>query len=186
MRKIIATTWLSLDGRVAGPDGDVHTWLRPNAEMRDYTVKLISGIDVLLLGRVTFNDFASYWPHVPDDGDEFDREFAAWANPVRKIVISGSGDHTPWHNTECYPDLDSGRIEALRAEDGQDVLIYGSASVVAGLANRGLLDECHVMVHPVVLGGGKRLFDGIDARVDWEPVSATTWETGVTLLKYRR
>jgi len=186
MRKIIATAWISLDGRIAGPNGEIQDWVRPNPDMRDYTLKLIGGIDVLLLGRVTYNDFASYWPHVPDDADEFDHAFAAWANPIRKIVVSGSGAYTPWQNTEHHPGLDRQRIEALRAEEGQDVLLYGSASVVSGLANLGLLDECHLIVHPVVLGAGKPLFHGIDARLDWQPVSATTWETGVTLLKYRR
>jgi dihydrofolate reductase len=184
MRKIVVSLWVSIDGRIAGPNGELD-WLLPDEQMGDYELKLVHSSDVLLLGRSTYDDFAAHWPHVGDESSEFERAFACRVNEMRKVVISGSSAETAWHNTERYATVDRDQIADLRAEPGQDILVYGSGTVVRALTNLGLVDEYHLLVHPVVLGAGQRLFDTVDTPIQWELISAGTFATGVSQLKYR-
>src|SRR5215472_4992541 len=153
MRKIIVTMWTTLDGYIAGRNGEMD-WIGEiyDEAMGKYEDDLVSQADTLLLGRVTYQSFAGSWPHVPDspNASEGEKAYARTLNAMRKEI-----DH-------------------LKQEPGRDLLIYGSASIIQALTNHGLIDEYQVLVHPVIVGGGKPLFQNIQHQVKLKLVNTKT------------
>ena len=186
MRKIITTTWVSLDGFIAGPNGEMD-WVMVDEEMGKYEDDAVSAADTLLLGRVTYQSFAGAWPYVPDNpnAQEGEKEYARKLNAMRKIVFSRTLDSVEWNNSSLLKEVVPEEITRLKQEPGRDMLIYGSASVVQALTNYGLIDEYQILVHPVVLGGGKALFQDIKERRKLKLVRTKTFPTGVMGLYYQ-
>jgi dihydrofolate reductase len=188
MRKIITTTWVTLDGFIAGPNGEME-WVgeRYDDAMAKYETEVVSAADTLLLGRVTYESFAGSWPHVPDNPkvSEGEKAYARMLNAMRKVVCSKTLDHVEWNNSTLLREVTPEAIEQLKNEPGRDILIYGSASLVHALTRLGLIDEYQVLVHPLILGGGKPLFADLDHQVKLELVSAITHPSGVVRLTYR-
>lgn len=188
MRNIIVTMWTTLDGYIAGPNGEMD-WIGEvyDEAMGAYEHDLVSSADTLLLGRVTYQSFASSWPHVPDNPEaaEGEKAYARLLNAMRKIVFSRSLESVDWNNSTLRNEIIPEEIEALKNEPGRDIVIYGSASVVRALTNLGLIDEYQLLVHPVVLGVGKPLFQDIEQKVRLALVSAKAHPSGVVLLTYR-
>lgn len=188
MRRIITTTWVTLDGFIAGPKGEMD-WIGEiyDDAMANYESDLVSSADTLLLGRVTYQSFAGSWPHVPDspDASEGEKEYARKLNAMRKLVFSRTLETLEWNNSTLLREVVPEEIERLKQEPGRDMLIYGSASLVQTLTNLRLIDEYQVLVHPVILGGGKPLFHGIGGEVKLQLVESKTHPSGVVRLSYR-
>lgn len=187
MRKLLVTMWVTLDGFIAGPNGEMDWVTRLyDAAMGQYEDAVVSAADTLLLGRVTYESFAGSWPNVPDNPivSEGEREYARKLNAMRKVVFSKSLDSVDWNNSMLVNEIVPEEIEKLKQESGRDMIIYGSASVVQELTNLGLIDEYQLLVHPVVLGSGKPLFSGIRDTVNLSLVEAKQLPSGVTLLRY--
>ncbi|GAA1414828.1 dihydrofolate reductase family protein [Catellatospora coxensis] len=172
MRKIVAGLFVSLDGVVEAPE----TWHFPYFDdaMGAAVGKLMEDSDVMLLGRTTYDGFAEYWPKSED-------EFAAVMNGRRKVVVSSTLQDPTWENTTVVRDLDE--LRALKAEPGKDLGITGSVVLVRSLLRAGLLDELHLLVHPIVVGHGQRLFDDGET-IPLTLVSSETFKTGVLNLVY--
>ena len=189
MRRIVTTTWVTLDGFVAGPSGDMG-WVGEiyDEAMGTYENELVNAVDALLLGRVTYESFAGSWPHVPDSptASEGEKEYARRLNAMEKVVVSTSLDHAEWNNSRLLREITPQAIEQLKAEPGGDLLIYGSASVVRALTGLGLIDEYQVLVHPVLVGGGKPLFGDLAEQMKLKLVSSKTHPSGVVLLTYQQ
>ena len=188
MRRIVTTTWMSLDGFVSGPDDDMTFVGRFFDEtMGAYESALVDGGDTLLLGRLTYDSFAGSWPQVPDspEAGEEEKAYARQLNAMRKVVVSRTLSDPSWEHTDVLTDVRREEIEALKEQDGSDILVYGSASVVRQLTELRLVDEHHVLVHPVVLGAGKPLFAGVADPAYLTLVDATTHPSGVVKLVYR-
>ena len=186
MRKIITTTWITLDGFIASPNGEMD-WVIVDEEMGTYEYDIISAADTLLLGRVTYQSFAGSWPYVPDNPDASDgeKEYARKLNAMRKIVFSRTLSGVEWNNSSLVKEVLPEEIAKLKQEPGRDMLIYGSASIVQTLTNHGLIDEYQLLVHPVVLGGGKPLFQDIRERRKLKLVKTKTFPSGVVGLYYQ-
>ena len=186
MRKIITTTWVTLDGFIAGPNGEMD-WVIVDDEMGTYEDDIVSAADTLLLGRVTYQSFAGSWPHVPDNpnASEGEKQYARKLNAMRKIVFSKTLPTAEWNNSSLMKEVLPEEITKLKQEPGRDMLIYGSASIVRTLTNLGLIDEYQVLVHPVVLGGGKPLFQDIRDRRKLQLVKTKTFPSGVVGLYYQ-
>jgi dihydrofolate reductase len=188
MRKIVTTTWVSLDGFIAGP-GNEMDWVGRyyDETMGDYETQLVQGGDTLLLGRVTYDSFAGSWPTVPDREGVSDAEkaYAQLLNSMRKVVVSASLTDPSWEHTDVLTDVRRDEIEQLKQEPGRDIIVYGSASLVRQLTDLGLVDEYHLLVHPVVLGGGKPLFAGVAGSTDLALQTVTPHPSGVVKMVYR-
>lgn len=186
MRKIITTTWISLDGFIAGPNGEMD-WVMVEEEMGKYEGNIVNSADTLLMGRVTYQSFAGSWPHVPDNPavSPEEKEYARKLNAMRKIVFSKSLPAAEWNNSTLLREIVPEEITKLKHEPGRDILIYGSASLVRTLTNYGLIDEYQILVHPVILGGGKPLFQDILQRQKLHLVKTQSFPSGVIGLYYQ-
>ena len=188
MGKIITTTWVTLDGYIAGPNGEMD-WVAEHydAAMAVYETEIVSQADTLLLGRVTYQSFAGSWPHVPDspNASEGEKAYARMLNAMRKIVFSRSLESVEWNNSTLRKEVVPEEIEQLKQESGRDMLIYGSASIIQTLTNMGLIDEYQVLVHPLIVGGGKPLFHNIGHQVKLKLVNTKTHPSGVVVLSYQ-
>jgi dihydrofolate reductase len=182
MRKITAGLFISLDGVVESPD----QWHFPyfNDEMGAAVSATMSRADTLLLGRKTYDVFAGAWPQREAEGGE-DAGFAKALGDARKIVVSSQPLQFTWRNSEL---LQGNLVEAvggLKAQPGDaDIAMSGSISVVRQLLAAGLLDELHLLVHPIAVRKGMRLFDEGDTPIPLTLLSAETFQTGVQNLVY--
>ena len=181
MRKITAGLFISLDGVVEAPD----QWHFPyfNDEMGAAVDASIGAADTLLLGRKTYDSFAGAWPEREAAGGE-DVHFAKKLGDARKIVVSNQKLEFTWRNSE---QLEGDLVEAvtgLKNEPGGNIAMSGSVSVVRQLLAAGLLDELHLLVHPIAVRKGMRLFDEVDTPIPLRLISSETFETGVLNLVY--
>jgi dihydrofolate reductase len=188
MRKLIVTTWVTLDGFIAGPNNEME-WVAASFDeaMGKYEDDIVSAADTLVLGRVTYQSFAGSWPHVPANpsASEGEKAYARKLNSMRKIVFSRTLDKVEWNNSTLHREIVPEDIVRLKREPGKDILIYGSASIVSSLTNLGLIDEYQLLVHPVVLGQGKPLFKDVANNVTLTLIGTKTHPSGVVLLTYQ-
>lgn len=184
MRKLIYSAWITLDGYVDGPKGEMD-WIRGDGQMSQYEIGLVSDADTLMLGRQTYLDFAGYWPAVArnPDAPEWEQTYARKIDQLHKLVVSRSLEDTIWKQASILSDLSA--VSTLKAGTGKNIVMYGSVGVLQQLTRLGLVDEYHLLVHPVLMGGGRRLFEGIDQRLDLERVEVTPFPGGATLTVYR-
>jgi dihydrofolate reductase len=178
MRKIVAGTFLSLDGVMESPD----QWHFPyfDEAMGKAVGEQMADSDAMLLGRVTWQEFASYWPQHPDaDGAEF-------MNPTPKYVVSTTLDNVDaWQNSTLIDGKNFvAEIERLKSSPGKNLTVTGSARLVQSLLREGLLDELRLLVHPIIVGSGKKLLEGDTGQVPLKLVDSQTFDTGVLYLTY--
>ncbi|WP_159921033.1 MULTISPECIES: dihydrofolate reductase family protein [Nocardia] len=183
MRKITAGLFVALDGVVEDPQ-DWHFPYFDDAMGAAVDAQL-GAADTLLLGRRTYNSFAGAWPEREQAGGP-DAVFAKKLGDARKIVVTRQDLDFTWRNSEV---IDGDLIEAataLKNEPGGDIGISGSVSVVRQLLAVGLLDELHLLVHPIAVGKGERLFEDGAQTIPLRLLSSQTFETGVLHLVYTR
>ncbi|MGV9849934.1 dihydrofolate reductase family protein [Streptomyces sp. NPDC003442] len=181
MRKIIASLFISLDGVVEAPD----QWHFPyfNDEMGAAVDAVLGASDTLLIGRKTYDSFAGAWPDREAAGGE-DAHFAKKLGDARKIVLSRQDLSFTWRNSELFRGDFADAVTALKNEPGGDIALSGSVSVVRQLMAHGLLDELHLLVHPIAVRKGMRLFDEAETTIPLKLLSSATFSTGVLHLVY--
>ncbi len=177
-RKIVAGLFISLDGVVEAP----HEWHFPyfNDEMGEAVDSQIAAADTMLLGRVTYQEFAAYWPH---QGSEV--ELADHMNTTPKLVVSTTLDRVEWQNSTLIKGNVAEELTRRKQQPGKDISITGSATLVRSLLRDGLLDELRLLVHPIVVGLGKRLFEQGSDQTALKLVESKTFSTGVLYLTYK-
>jgi dihydrofolate reductase len=187
MRRIVVTEFISLDGVIEDPGGSEGTdfggWTFKfdDPEGMKYKLDEVMDHDAMLLGRVTYEGFAAAWPGMKDDVG-----FADKMNGMPKYVVSRTLEKADWNNSTILSGDLATEVAALREQDGGDILVAGSASVVRALASAGLVDEYRLMVFPIVLGKGKRLFADVTGTPILERAHIKPLESGTVILTYRR
>jgi dihydrofolate reductase len=180
MRKVIALELVSVDGVMEKPEEWSFSY--SNDEMAEANASGMADSDAMLLGRVTYEEFASYWPYQ----NSADQPFTDYLNDTPKYVVSTTLEEPlEWQNSTLIKGNVAEQIAKLKRQPGKDITILGSATLVGSLLADDLLDELRLMVHPVVLGRGKRLFEeGSDLKA-LELVGSKTFSIGVLYLTYQ-
>jgi dihydrofolate reductase len=181
MRKVIAGLFISLDGVVEAPD----QWHFPyfNDEMGVAVTATLGAADTVLFGRKTYDSFAGAWPEREAAGGE-DAGMAKALGDARKIVVSNQQLEFAWRNSEQLEGDLVEAVTALKQEPGGTIALSGSVSVVRQLLAAGLLDELHLLVHPIAVRKGMRLFDEGETPIPLTLLSSETFRTGVLNLVY--
>jgi len=177
MSKLVVTEFMTLDGVMEAP----HEWSFPywNDEAAKFKQDELFASGALLLGRVTYEGFAAAWPSRTDPTGFADR-----MNALPKYVVSTTLNEVGWNNSRLIKGNVADEVSRLKQEPGQDIVVHGSRTLVQTLMQHGLIDEYHLLVYPLALGSGKRLFEeGSKARL--KLVEAKTFGTGVVALVYR-
>ena len=186
-RRLIASEFVTLDGVMEAPGHDPHqdgknTWALAYAgeDQQRFKIDEVFEAGALLLGRVTYEIFASFWPTAPRD-----EGFADRMNSIPKYVVSGSLKTASWQNTTIIEENAVETIRELKHEPGQDIFLYGSADLLNSISRHDVIDEYRIMVFPLVLGSGKRLFHDSTDITHLRLVDTLTFESGVAVLTYQ-
>jgi len=183
MRKIIVFENVTLDGFMAGPNGEID-WAIRDDEVTQNSKEGQDLIDMFLFGRVTYDMMASFWP--TPAGKSANPVFAEVLNNTPKVVFSTTLKKADWQHTEVMKELIKDEILKLKQQPGQNMMIFGSGTLVEQLTNLGLIDEYQLMVNPVILGKGKPLFKNIKDRIKLKLVNTKPFRNGIVLLRYQR
>lgn len=180
MRKLVVAEFISLDGVVEAPQAWHMQYVNP--EMFAIMGAAAAVADTMLLGRVTYSEFAGAFANTPDDDP-----VGAMMNRPTKVVVSRSLKRLEWRNSVLLPAGDvAEQIAALKRQSGGTILTTGSTSLVRSMLRAGLVDELSLLVHPVVVGKGERLFEADGPQVPLQLVECTSLGTGVTHQVYRK
>lgn len=180
-RKLIAMEWVTVDGVFDADTMD--TWFNPylTDERSRCITERIQSSGAFLIGRTTYQMFAAYWPALKND--EFG--IAGRMNGLPKHVVSRTLPAADWNNSHIIRDDVAGAVRALKGQAGQDILLPGSATLLWSLLPLGLVDEVHLLVHPIVAGKGKRLFRDLPEATRLELLDSRSLAAGVLSLRYR-
>jgi dihydrofolate reductase len=184
MRKIIVTEFITLDGVVEAPGGNETThphggWQTDyrSAEAGQYKVDELAGVDSLLLGKNTYELFAAYWP------TQTEGAFAGPINRYPKYVVSRSLQKADWNNSHILRDV-AKDVAALKQTEGGNILVYGSATLVKALLHHDLVDELRLILYPLSVGGGLKLFEDNRELKKFTLQNARTLDNGALILEY--
>jgi dihydrofolate reductase len=187
MRKVVASIFVTVDGVVEDPGGaegfELGGWSFKYGGRSDDDLQhagdLLRGSDALLLGRKTYEGFSQAWPSMSGGGWYADR-----MNSIPKHVVSSTLDRAEWNNSTIINGDLAKEVTKLKEQPGQDILTFGSAELVNGLLRHGLIDEIRLLIHPVVLGRGKRLF-AEGPPVALEATDAKVFGSGIVLMIFK-
>jgi dihydrofolate reductase len=175
MRQIIVTEFLSLDGVMENPAWTFPYW---NDEIARFKAEETTANDVLLIGRVTYEGFAAAWPQRTDEASG-----GRYFNGVRKYVVSNTLDKAEWNNSHIIKGDILNEITRLKQQDGENLVVHGSGTLARWLMQHDLVDRYRLLIYPVVLGEGKRLFqEGGAAKL--KLVETRSLSSGVAALIY--
>ena len=185
MRKIVLFMHTSLDGFVAGPNGEMD-WINVDAEIFDYAGQRTNEADTALYGRVTYQMMESYWPTAADQpgATKHDIEHSHWYNKVVKVILSRTMKGATPANTIIIADNVTHEINKLKPVSGKDILIFGSPTASHTLMAENLIDDYWLFINPVLLGQGIPLFKDIKNRAALKLVESHPFSVGVVCLHY--
>jgi len=184
MRKIISFMHISLDGFVAGPNGEMD-WIKVDEEIFDYVGKRIGEGDTALYGRVTYQMMENYWPSAGDKptATRHAIEHSKWYNKVHKVVLSRTMKD-PGFNTRIISDNIPDRINEIKQQAGNDISLFGSPTATHSLIQLNLIDGYWLFVNPIILGRGIPLFVDIKDKIKLNLLNTRQFTCGVTELNY--
>ncbi len=184
MRKLIVFNHVSLDGYFTDAKGDM-SFARnavPDAEWDAFVASNASGGGMLVFGRITYDLMVSFWP-TPMAAESMP-VVAERMNNLPKVVFSRTLDKASWNNTKLVKHDLTGEIRRMKQEAGEDMVIFGSGSIISQLAREGLIDEYQIVVNPVALGKGRTMFDGIKEKLSLKLTKSRAFGNGNVLLCY--
>jgi dihydrofolate reductase len=185
MRKLKLQVQLSVDGFVAGPNGEMD-WMAWNwdDELKNHVNELTDSIDCILLGRKMTDGFISYWTSVVADPGNPQYPFAKKMIDTPKIVFSKTLTKSAWNNTLLANGDIAEEVSKLKKQNGKDIIVYGGSTFVSNLIKQNLIDEYHLFINPAAIGKGLSIFGGLNEKLNLKPVDSKTYECGVVALLY--
>jgi dihydrofolate reductase len=185
MRKVIFLMHVSLDGLVAGPNGEID-WIAYNDDVSADVFRLHATTDTAIYGRITYEMMANYWPTVLSnpDSDPLDRPHAVWLETAAKVVAARSPLKVEWEGTVVIGADIAAEMAALKAQPGKDMWLLGSPTLAQTFMRLDLIDEYGLYVNPVMLGRGKPLFAGMETPRRLSLVESKSFKNGVVSLRY--
>ncbi len=187
MRNLIFFMHTSLDGLIAGPNGEMN-WIKVDEDIFDFVGTMTANADTALYGRVTYDMMQSYWPKAGEqpNASKHDKEHSAWYNKVSKVVLSRTISEKGLVNTTVISDQLVNNINKIKNQDGKNILIFGSPGASQSLLNEGLIDEFWLFVNPIILGKGMPLFKDIIGTTKLKLVASKTFACGVIALHFEK
>lgn len=185
MRKLKLQVQMSVDGYIAGPNGEmdwmIYDW---DDELKNYVAVITEPVDCIVLGRKLAEGFIPYWAKVASN--PADPEYLAGKKftDTGKIVFTRTMVKSIWENTVLAKGDLVQEITQLKKHGGQDIIAYGGATFVSELIRHQLIDEYHLFINPVVLGDGMPIFRSIKSNQNLKLIQATTFDCGIVVLKY--
>ena len=185
MRRLVWLMHVSLDGFVAGPNGEID-WIYLEDEMFEDVQTLVNTADTALYGRVTYQLMESYWPTAAKGptATKHDIDHANWLNPALKIVFSRTLKSVEWHNTRIIKDHIGEEIAKLKKQPGKNLILFASPNLASTLMNHDLIDEYWFNINPIVLHKGIPLFKDINNIHKLKLLESKTYKNGVVKLYY--
>ena len=183
MRKVVFAINISTDGYCG------HTDMIPDDEMHEYFTALLRNASLLLFGRITYQLMVPYWPDIArnQSEDKATNEFARVFDSLDKVVFSTTLKHVEGRNTRIVRANVAEEVVTLKQQPGKDIFV-GGLSLASQLSDRGLIDEYHFVVHPVIAGKGPRLFETVKPqdKLQLDFIGSDTFQSGVVALRYRK
>jgi dihydrofolate reductase len=187
LRRVIVSNMMTLDGFVSGPNGEldwfVHSGFMKGTELGEYARTIIKSAGAILLGRLTYEEFVSYWPTAKDN----DPTITERINNLPKYVFSRSLQKVAWGDwgtVTLVSEDAAAMVSKMKHEPGRDMVIYGSATLVSALMKAGLIDEYQLIVFPVVLGKGRPEFKDLNERYSLNLIDVKQFKSGALKLVY--
>ncbi|WP_417352211.1 dihydrofolate reductase family protein [Flavobacterium alkalisoli] len=184
MRKLKLQVQMSVDGYIAGPNGEmdwmVWDW---DEEIKKYVTNLTESVDCIVLGRKLAEGFIGYWEGQYNDPATI--EDARKLHETPKVVFTNTIKENPWNNTSLAHNLITD-IKKLKEENGKDVIAYGGGIFVSSLIKEGLIDEFYLFVNPTILGKGMPIFEKLDNRQSLKLLESKSFACGITVLHYTK
>ncbi len=179
MRKFKLQTQISVDGYMAGPNGEMD-WMTFSwtDDLKAYVTALHESVDCLVLGRKLAEGFIPHWAAHPDD------EGADTMNNTPRVVISNTLTESPWENAVVAGGDLAETVNKLKAQPGGEMIAYGGGTLVSGLIAEGLLDDLHLFVNPTAIGTGMPVFANLDTYQQLRLVNAQPFDCGITVLHF--
>ena len=191
-RRVTANITLSLDGRVNGVGGDFDMgWIVPHAiteASRDHMVRVTEPATTILLGRKNYEGFGGFWPAVAEDENAApqDRATSKWMTETEKVVFSSTLTEANWQNSRIVDAEPADVVKQLRGEDGGDIVVLASVSVIKALLAADEIDQLSITLAPELVGGGARLFEDGLPGTSWRLADSTPTESGAICLLFDR
>jgi len=185
MRKVVSFMHISLDGYVTNATGEM-SWINIDQEMFDLAKERTLASDIALYGRVTYELMEAYWPTAADqpNATQHDIEHSAWYKSVSKIVPSRTVKGSVPKNTTIISENLADEIRKLKKEDGKEIIMFGSPTIVHELTAENLIDDYWLFVNPILLGGGNSLFKAFNQSIYLKLISSQVFSSGVVCLHY--
>jgi len=179
MRKLKLQAQMTVDGYIAGPNGEMDflVWNWDN-ELKKYVADLTEPVDCIVLGRKLAQGFIPHWTSHPEleGADKFIN--------TAKVVFTKTLDSTKWDNTVLAKGDIVDEITNLKKQDGRDIIAYGGATFVSALIKQGLIDEFHLFINPTAMGSGMAIFKELDGKQNLTLVKSTAFDCGIVVLNY--
>ena len=183
MRKLKLQMQVTVDGYVAGPEGQLD-WMTFDMDpaLLAFITEMTDTSDTILLGRKMTEGFVKYWEHVLTQPNSPEYSFAQKMVGLPKVVFSRTVSHVDGRNVRVENADLAAAVQQLKGQPGKDLIVYGGASFVSSLIEQGLIDEMNFFVNPVAIGNGMRVFKG---RMPLALVSSTAYPSGIVVDRYR-
>jgi dihydrofolate reductase len=179
MRKLKLQVQMTVDGYIAGPNGEMNWTARDwDDELKKYVTEITEPVDCIVLGRKLAQGFIPHWASNPE------QEGADKFNSTKKVVFTKTLEKSEWKNTVLAKGDLVDEITKLKKQDGKDIIAYGGATFVSALIKQGLIDEFHLFINPAAIGNGMTIFKELDSKQNLTLVRSTSFGCGIVVLNY--